>query len=327
MNSKNILILFLLTPVALVAQMQYKVETADIRHFWNAFDHLAKATTTADSIDIFQQEYIGAATPDFKKFLKARDFTAEEYVHLISAVPAFWTSVRPLTEQIANRTEEIDQMFDSLSQVLPGFKKPDVCFAIGCLRTGGTTSKDLILVGAEIAAANATVDKRGLNAWLQSVLGKSGDIVSMVAHEAVHTRQRGFPMDEFFSLLSHRKLKLLNMSITEGSADFITSRFLGRNINADIHAYGVAHKDDLWREFQEDMRTSPYDYSPWLYNGNQSQGRPADLGYYIGCMIAQGFYDRASNKEKALKTLMRRGKYKKVFHQSGYSVVADRMEK
>lgn len=327
MNSNNILILFLLSPLLSVAQKQYKVETTDVRHFWNAYDHLAKATTTPDSIDIFEQEYIETASPDFKKFLKARDFTAEEYVKLISVVPAFWTSVRPLTEQIANRTGEIDQMFDSLSQVLPGFKKPDVCFAIGCLRTGGTTSKDLILVGAEIAAANATVDKRGLNAWLQSVLGNTGDIVSMVAHEAVHTRQRGFPFDEFFSLVSHRKLNLLNMSITEGSADFITSRFLGRNINAEIHAYGAAHKDELWLEFEEDMRTDPYDYSPWLYNGNQSQGRPADLGYYIGWMITQGYYDTATNKEKALKTLMRRGKYKKVFRHSGFSVVAAHAEK
>jgi hypothetical protein len=235
--------------------------------------------------------------------------------------PAFWKSIRPLTQAIDQRRPEILAVFDTLSRVLPGFTAPDVCFAIGCLRTGGTTSNHMILIGAEIAAADPSVDKAGMNDWLQYVLGQSGDIVSMVAHEAVHTRQTGFPFFEIFSLISHRKLNLLNMSITEGSADFITSRFLGLNINEKVHAYGKAHYCPLLNEFRKDIATEPFDYSHWLYNGNASKGRPADLGYYMGSLITAAYYDLAPDKTIALKTVMRLGKYKKVYRRSGMEAV------
>ena len=152
-----------------------------------------------DSIHIIQRDYINRATPFFKKFLEKRNFTSEEYVNLIGRHPKFWTTIRPLTENIANRKPEIESVLDSLAVKLPNFKRPDVCFAIGCIRTGGTTSRDLILIGSEIAASDASVDKTGMNAWHQSVIGNSGDIVAMIAHEAVHTQEHGIPFGKFLN--------------------------------------------------------------------------------------------------------------------------------
>lgn len=311
-------ILCCVMPCALFCQKKPVIETTDIDHFWKAYDHLSAATSTADSINIIQQEYFDAATPYFKKFIKARDFTPEEYLGLIRACPRFWKSIRPLTERIAGRKNEIENIFDRLNDSLPAFRRPDICFAIGCLRTGGTTSSDLILVGAEIAAADATVDKTELNDWLRSVLGSTGDIVSMVAHESVHTQQKGFPFFEIFSVLGHKKLTLLNMAIVEGSADFFTKKFLGLNINAGIYDYGEAHQCALWKEFEQDIHESPFDYSKWLYNGNNAKGRPADLAYYIGYKITESFYIQETNKPKAVKVILRRGQYRQVYRGSDF---------
>lgn len=313
-----ITILTSIIPCMLFAQQRSVIETTDIDHFWKAFDHLAAATSTRDSINIIQQEYFNTATPYFKKFIKAREFTPEEYVLLIKSCPRFWKSIRPLTENIAHRKKEIEEVFYRLNDSLPSFKCPDVCFAIGCLRTGGTTSSDLILIGAEIAAADDSVDKAELNDWLKSVLGHTGDIVSMVAHESVHTQQKGFPFFEIFSLLGHKKLTLLNMAIVEGSADFFTRKFLGLNINAGIYDYGEAHQCALWKEFERDMEDQPFNYEYWLYNGNNAKGRPADMAYYIGYKITESFYAQATNKPKAVKTILKRGHYKKVYRGSGF---------
>ena len=174
-------------PLALTGRPTAVFETSDIGRFWAAFDRLPDAQTLDDSIAILQRMYIDEATEPFKAFIRARAFTAGEYVRVIRTAPKFWASIRPVTERIAGRQAEIEALFDTMATILPGFRRPDVCFAIGCLRTGGTTSKSMILVGAEIAAADNTVDKSELNGWLRSILGQTGDIVAMVAHEAVHT--------------------------------------------------------------------------------------------------------------------------------------------
>lgn len=312
------ILLFCLLPAVDIAGRDPVIETADITHFWTAFDELVQAHSRADSIRIIQHGYFDNATPYFREFVKARNFTPEEYVALINSYPAFWKSIRPLTEKISGRRHEIELVFDRLSNALPGFKAPDVCFAIGCLRTGGTTTKDLILIGAEIATADCSIDKTGMNSWLLSVLGNTGDIISMVAHEAVHTQQSGFPFPEFFSLVSHRKLSLLNMAIIEGSADFISMEFLGLNINTAIHAYGDAHRCALWKEFLTDVEADPFDYSKWLYNGNAAVGKPADMAYYIGYIITESYYHQKVDKHHALKTILRRGKYKRIVKQSNF---------
>src|SRR5690606_1865575 len=163
-----------------------------------------------------------------KTFIHIRKFTAEEYVALLGKYPQFWISVRPLTENIVNRKDEIEIVLQKFKSELPAFEIPDVCFAIGCLRTGGTIGNNLILIGSEIAAANTEVVKDELSPWLKSIIGNTGDIVSMVAHEAVHTRQRG----------KLRNAGLLVPVLNEGIADFVTEKISGMNINTVVHAYG-----------------------------------------------------------------------------------------
>ncbi|MBK8966775.1 MAG: hypothetical protein IPM36_08865 [Lewinellaceae bacterium] len=300
-------LLLLLLPAGLCAQHSYRIETADIDNFWRAYDQLPSAATEADSIRIIQTEYIDKATPYFKEFIRIRKFTAPEYVKLLKRYPKYWQSIRPLTENIANRKPEIEQVFKKYREGLPGFKQPNVCFAIGCLRTGGTVAKNLILIGSEIAAADATVETAELSPWLQSIMGNTGDIVAMIAHETVHTQQ-----------FNRRKYSLLIGCISEGSADFIAEKLTGLNINPVIHNYGNKHECALWKSFEKDMADTPRDRSNWLYQGQGSDGRPADLGYYIGYKIAEAFYVKQPDKTKALQTMLNQKKYLKIYKKSRY---------
>jgi hypothetical protein len=300
------------------SQSSFHIETSDIDRFWSAYDSLTVASNRADSIAIFQRLYIDQASPSFQKFIKLRKFTAEEYVLRIKKAPKFWASVRPFTEAVSNRTAEIEETFGELEKFLPGFAPPDVCFAIGTLRTGGTTSKNLVLIGSEISAADTSVDVSELGSWLRSIIGHTGDLTSMVAHEAIHTRQKGIPGWEIFKLIRHQKLSLLNMSILEGSADFVTEKAAGLNINRPVHTFASQRKCELRQAFLADINAHPFDYSRWLYNGGKTDLGHADLGYYIGYVISEQFYNSSTDKEAALKLLMRRGKYKKVFRKSGF---------
>lgn len=289
------------------SQSDNRVETVDIDNFWNAYDRLNLALTDEDSIRIIQEEYLNKASNHFREFIQSRKFTAKEYVKVIGRYPKFWKSVRPVTTNFIGRKGELANVFDKMSEVLPNFIQPDVCFAIGCLRTGGTTTKGLILLGAEIALADSTVDKSELPIWLRNALGNAEDIVPIIAHEAIHTQQ-----------FSEEKFTLQTGVLAEGIADFITVRVLGFSLNTKLRAYGANHECGLWKEYLSDLEKKPDDVSRWLYNGGKSSERPPDLGYYIGFRIAESYYSKQKNKTEALKTLLNFNQYSVVFKESGY---------
>jgi hypothetical protein len=291
------------------ARQQVNLSTADIDHFWEAFDSLA---TARDSIAVFQRLYIDRATWGLKEFIKARNFEAGEYVALIRKFPKFWTSIRANTERIATRREEIESIFQKFKALYPAFRPPDVCFAIGCLRTGGTTRTDLVMIGSEIASADSTTHATEFKGWLTYVLSNSSDITAMVAHETVHTQQknnRGY-------VKGYKYHRLLTQSIREGGADFIGSLLTGSIINRVQYEYGLAHEAELWKEFQQHM--NEVDFSRWLYNGNKSLDRPADLGYFIGYRICEYYYNQSTDKAKAIRELLSVKDYPKLLEKSGY---------
>ena len=308
---KQVLILFsLFIPFISSSQSETEISTEDITHFWQAFDSLS---TSQDSVATFQRLYIDRATPGFIAFMKARDFTAKEYVALIKGYPKFWISIRPNTERIATRKHEVEEVFKRFKILYPDFKAPKVCFAIGCLRTGGTTTRDLILIGSEIASADSTTDRSEFKGWLQYVIGNTGDIIAMVAHEAVHTQQP----DNFAYVKGFMNHRVLTQSLREGSAEFISMKVVGAFANNTQHTYGLNHEGELWKEFQSQMLSN--DYSAWLYNGNKAGDRPADLGYFIGARICESYYNRATDKAKAIREIIRMKNNKRFLKRSGYS--------
>lgn len=318
MNSHKKIIVFKLI-VCLISitgtgcsQNDYTVETTDIKNFWIAYDQLKTVNSKEDSIKVIQRLYIDKASSYFKKFIEAKNFTATEYVEIIRRYPKFWKSIRPLTMDIENRLPEIEEIFVEYRKVLPKFKQPNICFAIGCLRTGGTISKNLVLIGSEIAAANHTTDKSEMNGRLSRVIGNTGNITSMIAHETIHTQQ-------FDSrLLVGSKNRLLEQTLKEGIADFFSSEFLGLNINKGLFEYGKKHECELKQEFLKDLKNYPNEYSRWMYQENSSKAKPADLGYFIGYKIAKMYYEKANNKKKAIRNLLNAKLYRKIFKESNF---------
>ncbi|SIT02632.1 gliding motility protein GldB-related protein [Belliella pelovolcani] len=307
MKKLHLLILFLSISGFANSQDKQIIETIDIENFWRAFDKLSNASSKKDSISIIQTEYIDNSTEFFKEFIKVRNFNAEEYNTLIAKYPRFWNSIRPETENVQNRKYDVEQLLDKYEKEIPNFKRPNVCFAIGCLRTGGTVSKNLILIGTEIAASTPDTEKSELSGWLKSVIGTFGDIESMVSHETVHTQQK-----------KGRLSDLVDHTLNEGVADFLSEKISGLTINKVAYKYGSENDCFLRKEFLADYSKNKTDISNWLYNGSRSKDRPADLGYYIGYRIAEEYYYKSTNKKKAVGDLLNRKNYKKIFKKSEY---------
>jgi hypothetical protein len=272
--------------------MRRKVFTSDIDHFWNAYDSCQKTTDSLKQLHYIQTLYIDKGTPGLRAFMEARDYTPEIWVRLIRKYPRFWKSIRPNTLTINSTSKQIEQSIQKLKKLYPQLKEAKMYFTIGGLNSGGTTVDNMVLVGAEIATANANTDVSEFSdKWLAGVFKsqQSGNIVPLNIHEYIHTQQKGESQD------------LLAESIKEGACDFIMELVMAKPLQNHYIVYGREHEAELKELFIPDMFST--NSSNWLYNGANAKS-VADLGYFMGYSICKSYYNNATDKKKAVRDII-----------------------
>ena len=281
------------------------IQTLDIQNFWEAYDALADVSTLEDSVEVIQRLYIDRATDGFKQFMQVRPETnAFNYVQALRMFPKFYASLRENTDVIFESEKDVQYVFDRFEKVYSRFKPFKVCFLIGTLNTGGTATDDYVLIGSEITCSTAKTDlsefKNPPFNQLIPHLNYAGDISqkirNIVAHECVHTQQ---PNDLD---IAEQSCQLLHASLSEGFCDFVGEYLVGEQINANLVEFGDQHEEELWNSFKDAMCED--DLEDWLYNYGRFKDKPADLGYYIGYVVARNYYAEAKNKEQAIKDLI-----------------------
>lgn len=286
------LLIFICSTSHLWSQTNVKIHTEDIDHFWQAYDSVQTTTDTSRQLAFIQTIYLDQASAGLKDFMVAREHSAKRHLNNILRFPKYWKSIRPNTLAIQSSVKEIETIIAKFKTLYPNFKQPAIYFTIGCLNSGGTTSTDRILIGAEIATANAATDASELNPWLQNAFKAMNGVVFLVTHEMVHTQQR----------LNNSNGTLLSSCIAEGAADFISELLLQKEPPTPYLIYGKAHEKELWTKFQQEMNGTDRDY--WLYNGNNAPNGVADLGYFMGYTICKSYYEHASNQENAIRAIL-----------------------
>ena len=291
-----LLILFTINLTMFGQNPNPKISTIDIDNFWIAYDSLQKTNDKTLQIKIVQELYLDKASIGLKDFMVVREHSAKRHLENIIKYPKFWISVRQKTLEINTHKKEIEKIMLRFKKLYPDFKQPDVYFTIGCLNSGGTTTKDKILIGSEIACSDNTIDATELGNWLQGVFKDQKSVLGMVAHEVGHTQQKdGDGEDDDGS-------NLLGYCIKEGACDFISELLLKKPVTSPYMTYGVAHEKELWILFSKEMLTQ--ETENWLYNGRKVTNGNADLGYFIGYEICKSYYINSKNKKQALKEII-----------------------
>ena len=289
---KIILALMVVVPLTLISQENKKIFTSDIDNFWKAYDRIQTTKEYAEKINIINELYIDKGTKGLKAFMKARNYTDTLWVTLIEKLPKYWNSVRPNTLKIREKEQEMKLAIDRFKNLYPALKNAEMYFTIGGLRSGGTTKGNMVLIGAEIATADAAVDvSEFTNDWLPKVFAKQSNenIVSLNIHEYVHTQQK------------NGSKNVLGACIKEGACDFISELAVEKTLNSQYLNYGRKHFKEVKEQFRLDMFSAQY--KNWLYNGGQL-GEKSDLGYFIGYEICHSYYKNATNKATAIKEII-----------------------
>ncbi|MGN7723743.1 DUF2268 domain-containing putative Zn-dependent protease [Chitinophaga sp. 22620] len=274
------------------AQTAQIVFTSDIDRFWQAYDSVQTTKDSLRQLQYIQTLYLDKGTPGLKAFMAARNYNAPLYVNRIRQYPAFWASIRPNTFSVKQYVPQIERSIERFKELYPALKDAKMYFTVGALRSGGTTSGNLVLIGTEIATGDSTIDVSEFpSKWLADVFSKQkpDNIVSLNIHEYVHTQQKGEPKD------------LLSLAIQEGSCDFITELVQGRPLLTSYIVYGDAHEAALKEKFKQEMFSDGF--QSWMYEGNNA-ATMADLGYYMGYTICRSYYKNAKDKKKAVAEII-----------------------
>jgi hypothetical protein len=272
------------------------VSTIDIAHWWDAYDQATATSNPAERADIIERLYVGHATPGLRALMEAREYTTADYVEAITRYPKFWASVRPLTLRAANCAASLQTDLKVLRRLYPALKPAGVTYAIGAMRTGGTTTGRMVLIGAEIALADETVDVSELPDTLRARLGtffKTRPIdhnAQNNVHEYVHTQQK------------EAADMLLARVVYEGVADFTAHLVTGHTPPIEAYVYGPAHADEIRGRFKADMASAST--RDWLYNSASNAFGVSDLGYYVGYQIADSYYAQTSDKRAAIRNMI-----------------------
>lgn len=262
----------------------------DIPRFWKAWERLAAASSTADSLAALREEYFAPASRGLQDFIRAR---IEDEAHLlgaIRAVPSYYASIRGSTLRAVDMIPEIRAMLRRWAALYPEAQFPAIYLVIGRLNSGGTTSADRILIGTEMYGRTDATPLDELDDWLREVLRPVEDLPIIVAHELFHTQQE-----------YARDNRLLARAIREGVPDFLAELVTGRHINPHVHAWAEPRAHELWVDFQMEMHEEGN--RGWLY-ASRAPGEPNDLGYWMGYRIAKAYYERAADKAQALHDLL-----------------------
>ena len=278
-----------------------EIVTSDLDNFWIALEK-AGADVNADALDKY---YLQPGSKGIKAFMEGRIKNSENLARVIRSHSKYYHSIKPSVDSIAGMKSQIIQALVKLKDFYPDAIFPPVYFVIGALNSGGTASDHELIVGAEMHGLTSQTPKDELNNWLKTVLKPVNQVPHIVAHELIHFQQ------------NYDGGTLLEASIKEGAADFLAELISGKHINAHVHDFANPKEKELWEEFK--TRMNQKDYKGWLYSSGSVNGRPNDLGYWMGYKITKAYFDQAPDKKVAVKEILNIKDFHQFLDKSGYS--------
>ena len=279
--------------------------TEDIPRFWRAYDLAAR--DTAHAVPIFQREYFDQASPGLRDYFDSKIKSAPTFVANQRRKARYYRSIRSLTLRVDSLKPQILAGFLKLKDLYPAARFPNVYFVIGRWNSGGTASRRGLLIGTDMQCRAPGVDESELTLWERHNIGSFAGLPSLVAHEHIHFLQK-----------DGLNRSLLRGAINEGMADFLAELATGRNPNARLQGYGLAHEAQLWADFTKEMGST--NWRNWIANSNQETAdKPADLGYFVGYRICQAYYERMADKKQAVHDILNINDYPAFLAKSGYA--------
>lgn len=255
--------------------------TSDIDLFWQQFDLMGQVKNPFTT-------YLEEGSQGVKDFTPYRIESAKNLLKIVKSKTEDYRAIRGGSFEVASQTNQMKTCYQNLKNLYTDAVFPPAYFVIGAFNSGGTSSKNGLIMGVE----------------MQQDISK---LPYIVAHELIHFNQN-------YEVNSNT---LLSQSIKEGAADFIGEMISGEHINKTALSYFEENEEMLCKEFVEILDSKKY-YG-WLYGSKgKKAGRPNDLGYAIGYKICKAYYQQQNDSKKAIEDILNISDFRQFLTASGY---------
>ena len=291
-----------LSLIGLATAATPSLQTDDAERFFDALEIHESGVPLKRALRNYYFKPGSQALHDYRKWAPVKLGTLAWH---LEKRPEFYAALKGQLYQMIELKPAIDIVYRDFDRLVPDAVLLDTTLLVGHFRSAGTTSDAGVLLGAEMHGFGPDIDRDSMGNWLARVGKAPQDLPAIVAHELVHLQQP-----------QRANYNRLRLCLDEGVADFIGELVSGKQINESFYSYGYEHEQALWDEFRPtlDNRNS----GVWLYDASPPDGRPGDLGYFIGYRIAQSYYEQAGDKNAAIAFLLKEEDAQIILRESGY---------
>ncbi|MFC1501996.1 DUF2268 domain-containing putative Zn-dependent protease [bacterium] len=269
----------------------------DIENINRAFQMI---TRDSDTLKILQVEYLDKGTPGLKMFVEKYDLTAERMRRAIRKYRSKYAVLSNMPDLLAEKVDEYREAFANLKKYIPNAVFPTTYFLVGGHRGIGSGSLEGQLMSVEKWIPPIEYDKK-----------------ASLVHELVHFQQAFAVGYEKYAALFGSEKSLLGLCIREGTAEFFAHLATGIVPKDETLAYVRKHEKRLWEWFKKEMYGR--DTGEWMWSSPSDPEQPRDVGYEMGYVIVEAYFNNAEDKIKAARDILSVTDFPAFLEESGYS--------
>lgn len=270
---------------------------SDLENFIIAYNSLSKKS---DTVALIQKEYLDKGTDGLNEFITKYNLSAKSLVRAMKKYPNSYSNIdEKLKELKAQENKSFKEGYARLKKLIPSSEFPPTYFLIGARRGIGSGS---------IAGTLLSIEKDNIDDYIKGNIGT-------LVHEMVHMQQLRVLKEEYFVIFNEKK-SLLSKSVREGVAEFFGELLSDApTYKEQFLPYVNKHEKELWEIFKRDANNRSF--GDW-YGKPKKEGQPNDLGYLIGLKMAESYFNKSVDKQKASEYLIAITDYEKFFEECGY---------
>ncbi len=255
------------------------IHIEDVERFYRIYD-AASGRPTAEQL---QRDYIDRGSEGLHTLAKLRNVTGARIAETLATNPQIYSNARRCTAILPAVKQRVQTALGELGRLNPHAQFPPVTVVVSRGKPAGIGYPvSGIPIGLEAVCAadflNPNLEDR---------------FVQLITHEYVHVQQAP-------ALAGREDLTVLERALVEGVAELVSELTSGLAGQSHFPALTKGREKDIETAFLSDRNNT--ELSAWF--DNSTLEKPGDLGYWVGHRIAKSYYQRAPDKDQAVRELL-----------------------
>jgi Predicted Zn-dependent protease (DUF2268) len=269
------------------------IHIEDVDRFYKVCD-AAGGHPTADQL---QHDYIDPGSDGLHQFATVRNISGTRIAETLAKHPEIYSGAKRCMVVLPRVRQRLAVALRTLGRLYPGARLPPVTIAVGRGKPVG--------VGSPVTGLQIGLEALCATDWLNPNV--EDRFVHVIAHEYAHIQQ-------VRALVDDEHPTVLELSLVEGAAEFTAELISGEVAYSQFKASTKGREKEIETAFVSDVDET--DLSQWL--DNSTTEKPGDLGYWVGYRIAKSYYQRSSDKRRALREILEMTDPKAFLAKSGW---------